>query len=193
MTTPLVAEMVNAAADSLAEIRGRVSNVRYAAGPDYAITFELDGQQYRGLLRGRNLNAVLIGDERDAALAVRTILDGHAMNTAEIAAAGRARHEAERAAAIVETVEQVDAAELRAGDIIQTLGWRVIIGPVTHGRNGVARFACYSAPNDAHPISIDLEGRELNLSRASRETATNQREWYAERLAALRESWRAAA
>lgn len=70
---------------SFEELRGRITDVRYgvywvSVVNDNPILFKFGGNQYRGLLRGRNVDLVLgAGLEIDAAVAVRVLLDGDAV------------------------------------------------------------------------------------------------------------------
>lgn len=61
---------------SLAELRERISDVRYE-GEGVAFTF--DGRAYVGALRARNRDLILTGSRQaDAAVSLRSLLDGDA-------------------------------------------------------------------------------------------------------------------
>ena len=72
---------------SFEELRGRITDVWYdtyrvSVVNGNPILFKLDGNQYRGLLRGRNVDLVLgAGQEMDAAVAARVLLDGDAVTS----------------------------------------------------------------------------------------------------------------
>jgi len=77
----IVAEMLNAAADSVEELRTRFDSVRLGpiVGNYETIAFKFDGKPYTGTLRGRNADLCVGFDpESDAAIALRVFLDGHA-------------------------------------------------------------------------------------------------------------------
>lgn len=75
----IVMGMINASIDSVAELRAKVSDVKW--GPVESnhdtIFFSLDGVRYRGRLTGRNADWLVCGDgrESDKALAIRVLLD----------------------------------------------------------------------------------------------------------------------
>lgn len=77
----LLKEITQAVRESLTQTRARITEVRYGpmdGGLD-RILFKLDGVPLIATLRGRNRELCLVGEpERDAGLALRTILDGHA-------------------------------------------------------------------------------------------------------------------
>ena len=78
---PLVKELATAGRESAAQLRARISNVKMGAieGNVETFTFDLDGQTYRGELKGRNKNLVLgTNPTADAAIATRVLLDKNA-------------------------------------------------------------------------------------------------------------------
>jgi hypothetical protein len=78
---PLVKELATAVRESAAQLRARISNVKMGPieGNVETFTFDLDGQTYRGELKGRNRNLVLgANPTADAAIATRVLLDKNA-------------------------------------------------------------------------------------------------------------------
>jgi hypothetical protein len=76
----LVGELNNTVLDSVAQMRGRISNVRYGKveNDQNVILFSFDGIPHKGILRGRNNDLVLgFGAEQDKAIALRVFLDGN--------------------------------------------------------------------------------------------------------------------
>ena len=80
MVPPLASAMLNAAAESTAQLRARISNVRWdQRGAVDGIAFDLDGATYHADLRGRNRDVLIgYGAEHDASIALRCLLDGDA-------------------------------------------------------------------------------------------------------------------
>ena len=80
MTAPLIGAMLDAAAESTAQLRARISNVRWDhRGLRDGIAFDLDGATYHADLRGRNRDVLIgYGAEHDASIALRCLLDGDA-------------------------------------------------------------------------------------------------------------------
>jgi len=82
MSGDLVAEMINAASQSCADMRSRIGSVAYGPidGGRETVTFTIDGIPHVGTLRGRNVDLLIgFGAENDASVALRTLLDGDAM------------------------------------------------------------------------------------------------------------------
>ena len=82
---PLVTGMIQAATDSASSVKDRITNVRYAPtdGATNSILFDLDGKPMSAVLRGRNADAVLMGNnaESDKGWAARALLDGDAQES----------------------------------------------------------------------------------------------------------------
>ena len=83
MSTPdtnLVCMMIDAGIGSMAQLRARVSNVRWDhRGMVDGIAFDFDGTPHHAALRGRNRDLMVgYGAEQDAAIALRCLLDGDA-------------------------------------------------------------------------------------------------------------------
>ena len=82
MLNPVVNALIESAMQSVGELRGRVSGVKYAPLETYddCILFNVDATPYIGALRGRNRNICIMGDgrESDSAAALRVLLDGDA-------------------------------------------------------------------------------------------------------------------
>ena len=79
--TELVTLMVNVGTDSMAGLRGRITNVKYGPIVDGVdmITFDFDGRPYTGRMVGRNRDYVLgFGDQEDRGIALRVMLDREA-------------------------------------------------------------------------------------------------------------------
>ncbi len=73
---PLIAEMGAVAALSMAELRQRITNVRYGREEYSEILFDFDGQPRASRMVGRNADLVLwLSPEADAAIALRCFLD----------------------------------------------------------------------------------------------------------------------
>ena len=77
---PIVKEMIGAVQKSTAELRNRITNVKYGSAERNEITFDFDGKPHVGTLKGRNADLVLSGKntQGDRAVALRTLLDGDA-------------------------------------------------------------------------------------------------------------------
>jgi hypothetical protein len=80
---PIVKEMIDAANQSVADLRERITDAKYAGfDPEMKfelISFKLDGEAYLGKLAGRNKDLCLdFGMDHDKAIAVRVFLDGDA-------------------------------------------------------------------------------------------------------------------
>lgn len=83
MNIPIVAEMLQAAQNSIEELKNRITNVKYGKPSNSkqpwanVICFDLDGIPQKGVLRGRNKDLLLgFGVEGDKAIACRVLLDG---------------------------------------------------------------------------------------------------------------------
>lgn len=80
---PLVKEMLDAANQSVADLRARITEVKLCdlnieTGFNF-IQFNLDGIPYMGRLAGRNKNlCVGFGEEQDKAIALRVFIDKNA-------------------------------------------------------------------------------------------------------------------
>ncbi len=84
MSLNLVAELLQASHGSVRDLRARISGVRLlplGAKDEFEfLTFSLDGVPYRGKLAGRNRMLVVGGSPaQDAGIALRVLLDGHAI------------------------------------------------------------------------------------------------------------------
>jgi hypothetical protein len=80
---PIIQDMMNAARESVKDIKDNIANVRFApyekGQKNESILFELDGVTHRGELRGRNKDLVIgSGIEQDKGIAARVWLDGDA-------------------------------------------------------------------------------------------------------------------
>lgn len=78
---PIVGEMIQAGRDAVADIRSRISDVKYGPleneGETETIEFNLDGVRYRAPMTGRNRDLLLgFGADKDAGVAARVLLDG---------------------------------------------------------------------------------------------------------------------
>lgn len=82
---PIVSSLLQAAQDSAADARKKISNVKYApysAGDKYTkIQFDFSGVSYVGELKGRNVDLMLSldGGDADKSVALRCVLDGDAL------------------------------------------------------------------------------------------------------------------
>lgn len=84
MESPITGMMIDAAAESMAQLRARVANVRWDhRGLVDGIAFEFDGVTHHADLRGRNRDAMIgYGAEQDASIAICSIIDGDAQVSA---------------------------------------------------------------------------------------------------------------
>lgn len=78
---PIVQALLTVPHEAAADLRCRISRV--SLGPIVAgyetVTFTLDGEDYEGVLRGRNLCSVPgLNPEADQSIALRVLLDGDA-------------------------------------------------------------------------------------------------------------------
>lgn len=72
----LVVELISTARQSMAELRQRITNVRYGREEGNEILFDFDGQPRAAMMVGRNADLVLgLSPEADAAIALRCFLD----------------------------------------------------------------------------------------------------------------------
>ena len=78
MIAPMINDMLNATTDSLAQMRQEISDVRYGpieSGIDI-IYFNFRGENYKGLMLGRNRDLYLTGSpSTDAGIALRVLID----------------------------------------------------------------------------------------------------------------------
>ena len=75
---PMLAALIDTADRAVSDAAARITDVRYAPGSNDDITFHFDGKPYRGKLAGRNRSLLIVGDGRDAHVALRALLDGDA-------------------------------------------------------------------------------------------------------------------
>ena len=72
----LVVELISTARRSMAELRRRITDVRYGNEEGNGILFDFDGQPRAARMVGRNADLVLgLSPEADAAIALRCFLD----------------------------------------------------------------------------------------------------------------------
>lgn len=72
----LVAELISTARRSMAELRRRITDVRYGNEEGNEILFDFDGYPRAARMVGRNADLVLgLSPEADAAIALRCFLD----------------------------------------------------------------------------------------------------------------------
>ena len=72
----LVAELIDTASLSMAELRQRITAVRYGREEGSEILFDFDGQPRASRMVGRNADLILgLSPEADAAIALRCFLD----------------------------------------------------------------------------------------------------------------------
>lgn len=77
MFPPIVPAMMGALAESLSQLRDRITDVKPGPVGDYeTVSFKLDGEPYQLPLKGRNANFVVgINPEADKRIALRAFLD----------------------------------------------------------------------------------------------------------------------
>ena len=81
MKNKLIQAVFTTVQESVASLRGRISNVKPAPfdGQTEKIYFSLDKDEYIGELKGRNKFVLIgFGDSQDKAIACRVFLDGDA-------------------------------------------------------------------------------------------------------------------
>lgn len=72
-------DMIDAGAASMAELRSKMTHVRYGRAEHNEIRFNFDDVPYVGVLRGRNAHLMLgFNSTLNAAIALRVMLDGDA-------------------------------------------------------------------------------------------------------------------
>lgn len=75
----LIQELVDAGITSCINLRKKVHDVKWADDYSNSITFMINDKTYCGQLKGRNEHLIIgFGDEKDAAIALRTLFDGDA-------------------------------------------------------------------------------------------------------------------